>query len=208
MAYPAERIKSGAGIGLGDAPGAVRRETRRGIWASVARLARTPIRRKLVAALSGVELEGDRIVLAFEPRAGRPARIEDRVRLARPGELATVYGVGRLIRLLRAARMRVPRDPYALALDRARALELLRKCLGTEVLLHVDRRLKRVLTLWTESGVERVDDLVDYAEDADFLSVRGRGGGAPLRISKRDLVRYETGAEDAYVVVSIESVRA
>jgi len=164
------------------------------------------MRRKLVAVLSGAQLESERLRLCFAPSGGHPSQIEDRIRLGRPGELATVYGVGRLIRLLRASRIRVPRDPYALALDRPRALELLHKCLGARVQLHVDRRLQRVLTLWTESGVERVLDPIDYAEDPDRLYVRQRNGRTPLQFFKRDLIRYETGTTDRYVVVAIEAL--
>ena len=163
------------------------------------------IRKKLFAVLSDVELEDRGVLLKFAPSGGGPARIEDPVPLSAPGEMTTVYGVGRLIRLMRAARVRVPDDPYALALDRSRLLELLRRCVGAEVRLHVDRRLRRVLRLWTESGVQRIGDLIDWLETEDRLSIRRHGARDPLHVLKRDLIRYETNTEEEYVVVSIEA---
>ena len=176
--------------------------------ASVAGLSRARIRRKLLAVLSGIELEAEHLVLSFAPRGKGPLRIEDIVPLSAPGEMSTVYGVGRLIRLMRAARVPVPRDPYALAHDRERALELLRRCLGVEVQLHVDRRLQRVLTFWTESGVQTVGGLVDLIETPDRLSIRRRGGRSLLHVPKRDLIRFETSTEDEFIVVSIEAERS
>ena len=169
------------------------------------RLGLAPPRTKLRAILSSVELDEDQIVLRFNPRAGHPAEIEDRVTLAPRLEMMTVYGIGRLLRLMRAARIKPPPDPYSLAVDRQRALDLMHRCLGTEVRLHVDRRLERVLTLWTDSGIERLGGLLDYTETPDYLSVTRRGARSVLHIAKRDLIRFEAATQTEYVIVSVES---
>jgi hypothetical protein len=161
-------------------------------------------RRNLVAVLSGVEPEGDGLLLRFTPRSGVAREIHDHVRLGEDGQLATVQGVGRLLRLLRAARIRAPRDPYALSADPQLALHLARRCLGSPVRLRVERRLHRVLTVWTESGVHEFRDLLDFYEDDEGLNVVRRGGRNALRVPRSELVRFEATTEEDYVVASIE----
>jgi hypothetical protein len=164
-----------------------------------------PVRRKLPAVFCAAELDGDQLVLRFRPRGGHPPEIEDRIALGEGGQLATVYGIGRLLRLMRAARKRPPADPYALAHDHPRALELVRRCLGAEVQLHVHKRLRRVLTLWTESGIEQIHGLVDYRESPQGLSILRSGGRSTLQVSRHELIRFEASTEDDYVVIAVEN---
>ena len=70
------------------------------------------------AVLCGAEQDGDLLVLRFAPRGGHAREIEDRVPLSDHGDMGTVHAVGRVLRLLRAARVRAPRDPYQLVRDR------------------------------------------------------------------------------------------
>ena len=153
----------------------------------------------------GVEVEAESVIVRFAPRRGHPAEIEDRIRVAPHGEMSAVYGVGRLLRILRAARVRAPEDPYSSCADPERAAELLMKCRGTIVDLHVARRYDRGLTLWTESGVERIGGVVDYVETSDALQVRRRGGRSVMHIAKDSLIRYELTSEEFYEVTSIEA---
>jgi hypothetical protein len=118
--------------------------------------------------------------------------------------MGTVHAVGRVLRLLRAARVRAPRDPYQLVLDRVFALDLVRRCLGAPVQLRLVRRLTRVLTIWTESGVQHIRGLLDCIETPDGLSVLRRDGRGTLHVSRRDLIRYETATEEDFVVTAIE----
>jgi hypothetical protein len=66
------------------------------------------------------------------------------------------------------------------------------------------RRLTRVLTIWTESGVQRIRGLLDCIETADGLAVLRREGRGTLHVSRRDLIRYETTTEEDFVVAAIE----
>ena len=152
-----------------------------------------------------MELEGDLLVLRFAPRSGHTREIEDRVRLSAQGDMTTIHAVGRVLRLLRAARVRAPQDPYRLVHEREFALGLARRCLGTAVQLRLVRRLTRVLTIWTESGVQHIRGLLDCIETADGLSVLRREGRGALHIARRDLIRYETTTEEDFIVSSIES---
>jgi hypothetical protein len=157
------------------------------------------------AVLSAAELEGDLLVLRFAPRGGHAREIEDRVPLSAQGDMGTIHAVGRVLRLLRAARVRAPGDPYRLVRERDFALDLARRCLGAAVQLRLARRLTRVLTIWTESGVQQIRGLLDCIETADGLSVLRRDGRGTLHISRRDLIRYETTTEEDFIVSAIES---
>jgi hypothetical protein len=111
------------------------------------------------------------LVVRYTPLRGSPAEIEDRIYIGRPGEVAAVYGVGRWLRILRAGRVHVSGDPYELCRDTDRALDLLRRCVGANVELSVVRRLERSITLWTDTGVERIGAVMDFVE--------GRTAGHP-----------------------------
>jgi hypothetical protein len=160
---------------------------------------------KILARLVSAEAEGAGVRVAFEPDAGRPARVEDYLALAPEAELRSVQGVGRLLRILRAGRVAAP-DPADLARDPERAAELLMRCRGARVRLRIARRLERVLTLWTESGVERIERVVDYEEAGDDLAVRRLGAATVLRIPRRSLVRYAASAHESFEVTGIELV--
>ncbi len=167
-------------------------------------MALSKLGRKLVCVVSDVEVDGDGLIVRFTAKRGHPAEIEDRIPLTPRGEMAAVYGVGRLLRILRAARVPTPSDPYDWSSNPQRAASLLERCKGAVVHLHVARRIERVLTLWTESGVERIGGVLDFTEEPDGLSVRRRGGLSVLFISKKNLIRYEARAQESYQVVSIE----
>jgi hypothetical protein len=161
---------------------------------------------QIIARLVGAWAEGIGVRVAFEPDSGRPGRLEDYLVLAPEAELRAVQGVGRLLRILRAGRVAAPAEPGALFREPERAAELLRRCLGARVRLRVARRLERVLTLWTESGVERIERVVDYEEAGDELAVRRRGAATVLRIPRRTLVRYAASAHESFEVTGIELV--
>lgn len=158
----------------------------------------------MTAVLCAAELDGDLLVLRFAPRGGHAREIEERVALSDRGDMGTVHSVGRVLRLLRAARVRAPRDPYQLVRDRNLALELARRCLGAPVQLRLVRRLTRVLTLWTETGVQHIRGLLDCIESPDGLSVLRRDGRGTLHVSRRELIRYETTTEEDFVISAIE----
>ncbi len=118
--------------------------------------------------------------------------------------MPAVYGVGRVVRILRAARVPVPADPYGYMADPERAAALLRRCNGAVVHLLVARRRERVLTLWTEEGIERIRGVLDFFEDGEGLSVRRRNGESVLVFARKKLIRYEASSEESFEVVSVE----
>ncbi len=144
------------------------------------------------------------LVVRYTPVRGSPAEIEDRIYLGRPGEVAAVYGVGRWLRILRAGRVHVSGDPYELCRDTDRALELLRRCIGTNVELLLTRRLERSLTLWTDTGVERIGAVMDFVEGTDGLVIRRRGGGALMYVARESLIRFESALLERLEVISVD----
>ncbi|MEX2204795.1 MAG: hypothetical protein WEF50_01045 [Myxococcota bacterium] len=144
------------------------------------------------------------LVVRYTPLRGSPAEIEDRIYIGRPGEVAAVYGVGRWLRILRAGRVHVSGDPYELCRDTDRALGLLRRCIGSTVELLLGRRLERSLTLWTDTGVERIGAVMDFVEGTDGLVIRRRGGGALMYVERDSLIRYESALSERLEVISVE----
>ena len=156
------------------------------------------------AVLLDVQNDAGTLVLRFEPVRGDRTPIEDRLRLDPEGELASVRGVGRVLRILRAGRIQAPQNPYGLANDPEAAAELLRRCEGAHVTLQVSIRTERILTIWTESSVERIGGVVDFGEDVDELWIRRKGGGSVLRIPRRSIVRFASSSQSRRVVISVE----
>jgi hypothetical protein len=160
--------------------------------------------RKLDAFLLGAEPDGAGVLIRYGLVRGVPPELEDRVPLGAAGDLASVHGVGRVLRVLRAGRVKAPADPYALGDDPETTAALLRQCRGALVTLHVAPRFERMLTVWTEEGVHRIDRVVDVTENDAGLSVRRRGGGSALRIPRQSLIRYSLTTRKYPEIISVE----
>ncbi|MGH9885861.1 MAG: hypothetical protein ACREBE_10050 [bacterium] len=166
-----------------------------------------PLKRKLTAVLTAADAELQTLVVRYAPQRSAQSEIEDRIALGPRGDVAAVYGVGRWLRILRAGRVHVPGDPYAVCRDIDLALELLRRCIGTSLELVVARRLERSLSLWTDHGVERIGAVVDFVEGADGLVIRRRGGGPLMYVARESLIRFESALLERLEVVSVEALR-
>jgi hypothetical protein len=118
--------------------------------------------------------------------------------------MACVKGIGRVLRILRAGRVRIPNDPYTLGDDPERAATLVLRCQGSSVALTLGRRIERMLTVWTESGVEQIHGVIDYAEDSEGLSVRRKGGQSTLTIPRHSLIRFAPSSTDYFEVISVD----
>jgi hypothetical protein len=151
--------------------------------------------------------ELDSVVVTYTPTRGWPAELHDRIPLSPLGELLFVAGVGRWLRMLRAARVHVDGDPYQVCRDVDRAAELARRCIGTTLSLVVARRLERSLTLWTDTGVQHFNAVIDFAEGVDGLWIRRRGGGPTLHVARESLIRFESSSQEHLEVVSVDDPR-
>jgi hypothetical protein len=170
-------------------------------------LALAKLAKKIAAVMTDARAESESLAVRYTPTRGWPAEIVDRIPLASPGDLAYVAGVGRWLRMLRAARIHLDEDPYMLCRDVERAAELARRCVGATLQLVVARRLERSLTLWTDAGVEHISRVMDFVESADGLTIRRRGGGPLLHIARESLIRFAAATEERLEVVSVDGLR-
>jgi hypothetical protein len=170
-------------------------------------LALRPLVRRLAAVVSDTRAELETLVVRYAPVRGWPAELFDRIELAPTGELAFVASVGRWLRMLRAARVRVDGDPYELCRDLERAAALAHRCVGATLELVVARRLERTLTLWTDTGVQHFNAVIDFAESSDGLLIRRRGGGPLLHVARETLIRFESASQERLEVVSVDVPR-
>jgi hypothetical protein len=160
--------------------------------------------RKLTCTLLSADVDGGRVRIRLKPLRG--AEVSDWIAFEPRGEPVAVRSVGRFIRILRAGRIRVPDDPYALGADLPLAADLLNRCHGTRMRVHLKRRIERTLTVWTEYGVERMERIVDFEEVDAGLIVRRRGRNSALSIPRGSLIRYEASSSESNEIVAIESL--
>jgi hypothetical protein len=172
------------------------------LWSD--RLARSPLNRKLTCTVAGAELEGGRVRVRFAPLRGKH-EIIDWIQFEPRGEPRAMNDVGRFLRILRAGRIRPPDDPYALGANPAQAAELLARCTGTALIVHVRTRIERTLTVWTEGSVETFERILDLDEQPDALLVRRTGGRSALRIPRDTVIRYDLKSDEQLEVTAVES---
>jgi hypothetical protein len=146
------------------------------------------------------------VALVFRNEGGRRSigRIDDFACLDAAESVESALGIGKVLRLLRAARIAPPRSLDSLKGDPTRAAELLRRALGTCVHLEVRPRSRVRFTVWTESGVESVTDVAEVLEDESAYLILRLGGRFPVRLPREQVVRHRTESETWYEVVSIE----
>lgn len=153
--------------------------------------------------MSGAHLDGAELVVAYSPVTGRPPELCDYIRFAPVGEMHVVDGVGRFLRLLRAGRVVAPPDPYGLARNLPLAAKLAARCRGARVILDARRRYRRAMCIWTESGLDEIEDVIDFSEESTELVIRKRGVHTPIRIPRSSLVRFEPSSREYLEIVGV-----
>jgi hypothetical protein len=159
----------------------------------------------MAATLGGAEREGSGVRVHYVAERGARREIDEHLHFGPRGTLAAVAAVGRVLRILRAARLRSPADPYSLAEDPERAAELLGRCRGARLRLELRRRLERHLTIWTETGVERIVRVVDFHEAANGLTIRIVGSQSTRFVPRHGLIRYAARSEEYLQVIAVET---
>jgi hypothetical protein len=161
--------------------------------------------RNLTCTVKSAEVDGARVRVRFKPLRG--AEVSDWIVFEPRGEPHVVSSVGRFIRILRAGRIRPPDDPYGLGARPEDAASLLQRCSGARVKLQLRQRTEQTLSVWTESGIDRFERVIDIQESGDALVVRRTGGRSALRIPRHSVVRYELVSQEKFDVVSIEPLQ-
>lgn len=120
-----------------------------------------------------------------------------------PLTVSSVAGIGKVLRLLRAARVAPPRPPYALIGRENEAASLLERAIGTRVVLSVRARSRVRFLAWTDAGLETVTDVADVLQDENAWLVLRRDGRFPVRVPRTSVVRQRTECETWYEVLDI-----
>jgi len=157
----------------------------------------TPLRREdgVVGVQLGFEIEGSRTL---------SGRIDDFADLGPELTVPAVGGLGKVLRILRAARIAAPSDPLELVGDEKAAAALLGRAAGTLLRLELKPRFRMRFVAWTEAGVETVDDITEVVEHEDAFLVHCRRGRFPKRFSRESVIRQQTEHDRWYEVTQIE----
>ncbi len=144
--------------------------------------------------------------LRFRPEVSRPGidSIDDYADLGPALTVPAVTGLGKVLRILRAARIAAPPDPLDLVGRADAAADLLARAVGTRLRLELRPRFRLRFEVWTEQGVEMVDDVLDVCEEEDAYVVRRRNARFPVRFERASVIRQRTKAERWHEVLEIE----
>lgn len=164
---------------------------------------------RFVSARPDVRNDSPGVVLDYAVERPRPQleRVEDFAPLGPPGAVAAVAGCGRVRRLLRAARIALPRaagDPFA---SPDALCALLERATGTRVALALRPRSAFVFVAWTETGIESISDVSQVLQDDDAWVVL-RHGRPPVRVSRQHVVRQRVECQRWWEVLGVEAAVA
>ena len=131
-------------------------------------------------------------------------RIECEAQLGPGNCVETVEGIGRVARILRAARLATPSDPTEWIGRTADVEALLGRAIGTALQLEVRPRTRLRFTAWLEDGIQVIDDVAEVTETPEGFSVRRRSGRFPVLVARKGLARQQTESIRWYEILSIE----
>jgi len=142
--------------------------------------------------------------LAFQPEAVRLGgeRIDDFAPLGPPRSLEATLGLGKVLRILRAARLAAPAERSLLARGEE-AARWLERAVGARLLLDLAPRSRLRFAAWTDAGMETVEDVTDVLEAEDAFLVYRRNHRQPVRVPRASVVRRTTECVRWYQVLDI-----
>jgi len=149
-----------------------------------------------------------RLQLHFRPERRRTDvdRIDAEAAIGPDLDIPSVAGLGKVVRILRAARIAHSSDIEALAGREDLLLDLLGRAVGTPLAVELRPRSRLRFTAWTEHGVETVDDVSEVLEAPDAYLVFRTRGRVPVRVPRELVVRQQTDCERWYEVTGIDRV--
>lgn len=118
--------------------------------------------------------------------------------------IPAVTGLGKILRILRAARLASPREPVELLGQSELISELLERAVGTPLALRLRPRSRISFSAWTEEGLEVFEDVREVIETPDDYLVMRKWGRPPARVSRAGVVRRQTTCERWFEIVEIE----
>jgi len=146
------------------------------------------------------------VSLRFRPEFARSGLdfVDDYADLGPALTVPAVAGLGKVLRILRAARIAAPPDPLQLVGRERETAKLLARAVGTRLRLELRRRFRLRFQVWTEQGVEVLTDVVEVREEGDAYVVRRRNARFPVRFERAAVVRHRTDSEHWHEVLDIE----
>lgn len=150
--------------------------------------------------------EGVGLALGFRPESSRfeVDRIEDYASLGPELCVPAVDGLGKVTRILRAARLANPEDPHALLGKPEIAVSLLRRAVGTTLRLQLRPRTSISFKAWFDDGVQTIDRVSEVIESPEAYYVKRHGGRFPVRIPREELIRHQTETRHWFEITGIE----
>lgn len=140
-------------------------------------------------------------------RAGRSRlgveRLDDFAALGPARSLGATLGIGKVLRVLRAARVAAPGGQARFLGNADEAAACLARAVGTSLLLELVPHSRLRFVAWTDAGVETLDDVTDVVEAEDAFLVYRRGR-LPVRVLRTHVIRQVTERQRWYQVVGIE----
>lgn len=169
----------------------------------------SPTRSVLAAFTDVVPLETHDsvgVLLGFLPESPRfeADRIEDYAILGPEMCVPAVEGLGKVTRILRAARLAAPGDTQILLGKPELAVELLTRGLGTRLRLTLRPRNSVSFKAWFEDGVKTIDRVAEVVESPAAYFVMRQGGRFPIRISRSELIRHQTESHRWFEITDIQ----
>jgi hypothetical protein len=146
------------------------------------------------------------VFLGFRPIRTRLEvdRIEDFADLGPDLCVSAVAGLGKVLRILRAARIAVPADKEAFLGEPAMAVSKLERAFGASLSLELRDRSRIRFTAWTEDGIETINDVAEVREAPDAYFVTRQSGRFPVRVPRDTLIRQSTECERWFEIVDIQ----
>lgn len=169
-----------------------------------------PRRYRIRARFSNVTARRDEggvgVRLLFRPLSGSLGvdGVDDYADLGPTLTPSAVRGLGKVLRILRAARIATPPEPLDLVGRETAAARLLARAVGTALRLELRPRVRRRVRVWTDRGVETLDDVLEVRELEDAYLVHRRNARFPVRFERASVIRHSTETEHWHEVLEIE----
>jgi hypothetical protein len=144
--------------------------------------------------------------LGYQPERSRSIvdPIDDFADLGPEYCIAAVAGVGKVLRILKAARIACPHGIEDLLGQERRVARLLERAIDTPLLLGLRARNRVRFSAWTDEGIRSLENVSEVHETLDAYVIHLEKGRFPVRIPREAVVRQKTESEQWYEVVQIE----
>jgi hypothetical protein len=115
-----------------------------------------------------------------------------------------VSGLGKVLRILRAARIATVPDQRRGLVAVDAVVEQLERAVGTPLVLEIRPRSRIRFLAWTEESVEVIENVLEVVETPDTYFVSRRRGRYPVRVPREKVIRQLTETHRWFEILSIE----